>query len=258
MSRRLARLLARQRFPRYRAAFGYGSAVIPQRSTAAPALVDAVLCVDDARAWHAANVLRNPAHYSWLKTLGPAAIATAQATYPGVYYNVTSELKYGVVATADLHRDLDAWTSLYVAGRLQKPVVWVASDAALSAAVTRNLRAALGAALLSFRPGHFFDERELFAAIANLSYGGDVRFALRAEDPRKVRNIVEGGLGRFRTLYGPHVQVAIAAGALVRGDFGLMVRDAAWCLAHVPETLRGAARAGRLSGALRSLSLIHI
>ena len=100
MSRRLARLLARQRFPRYRAAFGYGSAVIPQRSTAAPALVDAVLCVDDARAWHAANVLRNPAHYSWLKTLGPAAIATAQATYPGVYYNVTSELKYGVVATA--------------------------------------------------------------------------------------------------------------------------------------------------------------
>ena len=108
-------------------------------------------------------------------------------------------------------------------------------------------------ALLSFRPGHFFDERELFAAIANLSYGGDVRFALRAEDPRKVRNIVEGGLGRFRTLYGPHVQVAIAAGALVRGDFGLMVRDAAWCLAHVPETLRGAARAGRLSGALRSL-----
>ena len=117
----------------------------------------------------------------------------------------------------------------------------------------RNLRAALGAALLSFRPGHFFDERELFAAIANLSYGGDVRFALRAEDPRKVRNIVEGGLGRFRTLYGPHVQVAIAAGALVRGDFGLMVRDAAWCLAHVPETLRGAARAGRLSGALRSL-----
>ena len=55
-----------------------------------------------------------------------------------------------------------------------------------SAAVTRNLRAALGAALLSFRPGHFFDERELFAAIANLSYGGDVRFALRAEDPRKV------------------------------------------------------------------------
>ena len=253
MSRRLAGLLARQRFPRYRAAFGYGSAVIPQRSTAAPALVDAVLCVDDARAWHAANVLRNPAHYSWLKTLGPAAIATAQATYPGVYYNVTSELKYGVVATADLHRDLDAWTSLYVAGRLQKPVVWVASDAALSAAVTRNLRAALGAALLSFRPGHFFDERELFAAIANLSYGGDVRFALRAEDPRKVRNIVEGGLGRFRTLYGPHVQVAIAAGALVRGDFGLLVRDAAWCLAHVPETLRGAARAGRLSGALRSL-----
>ena len=79
MSRRLARLLARQRFPRYRAAFGYGSAVIPQRSTAAPALVDAVLCVDDARAWHAANVLRNPAHYSWLKTLGPAAIATALA-----------------------------------------------------------------------------------------------------------------------------------------------------------------------------------
>ena len=60
-------------------------------------------------------------------------------------------------------------------------------------------------------------------------------------------------MGRFRTLYGPHVQVAIAAGALVRGDFGLMVRDAAWCLAHVPETLRGAARAGRLSGALRSL-----
>ena len=91
MSRRLAGLLARQRFPRYRAAFGYGSAVIPQRSTAAPALVDAVLCVDDARAWHAANVLRNPAHYSWLKTLGPAAIATAQKPLPSLRLLVSSE-----------------------------------------------------------------------------------------------------------------------------------------------------------------------
>jgi translocator assembly and maintenance protein 41 len=164
---------------------------------------------------------------------------------------VTPELKYGVVEVAELRRDLEAWTTLYVAGRLHKPVVWARTDAALAGAVARNLRAALGAALLALPPGRSFDERALFAAVAGLSYAGDVRFLLRAEDPRKVANLVAGSLGRFRTLYAPHVRAAVAAGALARADGGWTVRDAAWCVQAVPAPLRGAARAGQLPAALR-------
>ena len=49
-------------------------------------------------------------------------------------------------------------------------------------------------------PGHFTDV-ELFEAIARISYLGDPRFALGAENKNKVRNIVSGSLDAFREMY---------------------------------------------------------
>ena len=53
----LSKLLARQGLPAWRCAFGYGSGVVAQANAGgAQPMVDAILCVDDARAWHASNL----------------------------------------------------------------------------------------------------------------------------------------------------------------------------------------------------------
>ena len=87
-------------------------------------------------------------------------------------------IKYGVISTAALLEDLNEWTTLYVSGRLHKPVRLLMEpsgeySAALSQALRMNLHHALrvSALLLPER----FDEMQLFSTIAGLSYTGDVR-----------------------------------------------------------------------------------
>ena len=61
-------------------------------------------------------------------------------------------IKYGVVSTSALLRDLWNWDSFYVAGRLHKPVLFLVRDAAVDRAVAANIDAALAAALLLLPP----------------------------------------------------------------------------------------------------------
>lgn len=87
-------------------------------------------------------------------------------------------IKYGVISTAKLVEDLSDWTTLYVSGRLHKPVQFLVdpsgqSEAVMRCALQKNLLHALrvSALLLPER----FDEAQLFSTIAGLSYTGDVR-----------------------------------------------------------------------------------
>lgn len=57
-------------------------------------------------------------------------------------------IKYGVVSTSTLLRDLWKWDSFYVAGRLHKPVLFLTRDADIDRAAAANIAAALAAALL--------------------------------------------------------------------------------------------------------------
>lgn len=57
-------------------------------------------------------------------------------------------IKYGVVGTDMLLRDLREWDMLYIAGRLHKPVLHLTADAELAAAADANLGSALAAGLL--------------------------------------------------------------------------------------------------------------
>ena len=118
--------------PKVRFAVAYGSAVFVQAGVrvSAPRMVDYLLAVDDARAWHAANLRANATHYAGLPAaLGASAAASlAESIGAGVHFNAGvgfagGEVKYGVMEVRRLRRDLTTWTDMYAAGRLHKPTL---------------------------------------------------------------------------------------------------------------------------------------
>ena len=64
------------------------------------------------------------------------------------------DIKYGVATTSALIRDLWTWDNLFIAGRLQKPVLIMVEDSIFDGALRANLDAAFAAALLLL-PAHF-------------------------------------------------------------------------------------------------------
>ncbi|KAG8556867.1 hypothetical protein GDO81_018238 [Engystomops pustulosus] len=190
-------------------AFAYGSAVFKQIGAAqsnAKNMVDFVFAVDDPITWHTMNLMQNRSHYSVLKYLGPKKISTVQNKYgAGVYYNTLvpcdgKVIKYGIVSTDTLIEDLLHWKTLYIAGRLHKPVkiLLQKENGRLQTALTTNLKSALTASFLMLPES--FTEEDLYLQIAGLSYSGDFRMII-GEDKAKVLNIVRPNLEHFRKLY---------------------------------------------------------
>lgn len=97
-----------------------------------------------------------------------------------------------------LLRDLEEWETLYLAGRLQKPVKILRDDAKVKLATKQNLENAVRVALLML-PERFAEE-DLFLKIAGLSYRGDFRM-LFGENPHKVYNIVYAQMDAFHEKY---------------------------------------------------------
>lgn len=188
--------------------FAYGSGVFTQQTNNAAnhtKVVDLIVVVKDAYRFHQANLLRNPSHYSGsplLWSLDPASSITyfQRHTFdfnnwlrnPKFYFNLCeNNLKYGVIQKEDFLEDLKEWKYLYGAGRWHKPVMAFLEkdDEILEAQQNTNLPGALAAALLSSESSAI-SLVELFIRIAGISYAGDPRMKLRAEDPNKVDNLV--------------------------------------------------------------------
>jgi len=160
-------------FPPVSYAFAYGSGVFRQRNysdkQASSAMTDVVLAVEDPEAWHAENLARNREHYSGLAWFGPSAIAAVQRRGAGLYFNPYARvssgrlLKYGVVSRSVLEDDLSHWSSLYVAGRMHKPVRVLRDHADTAALAAANHRSALTAALLLL-PAEF-NEDEMYLEV---------------------------------------------------------------------------------------------
>ncbi len=108
-------------------------------------------------------------------------------------------IKYGVTSLDNLCADLLAWRTLYLAGRMHKPIRIIKDDARARLTQQVNLTSALRVALLSLPDS--FEERELFEYIAAISYSGDPRMWLPAENRDKVGNIVRAQIAQFRDLY---------------------------------------------------------
>ncbi|XP_075039269.1 phosphatidate cytidylyltransferase, mitochondrial isoform X1 [Mixophyes fleayi] len=191
-------------------AFAYGSGVFRQSSapqaSATNNMLDFVFAVDDPVTWHTMNLMQNRSHYAFLKYLGPKQISNVQNKYgAGVYYNTLvpcdgKVIKYGVISTDTLIEDLTHWRTLYIAGRLHKPVKVLVQkeNKLLHSALTNNLKSAITASFLMLPES--FPEEDLYLQIAGLSYAGDFRMIV-GEDKGKVMNIVKPNIGHFQKLY---------------------------------------------------------
>jgi mitochondrial translocator assembly and maintenance protein 41 len=213
-----------------RYAFAYGSGVFTQkgsqsspssRSTLHPhppgaitkvqdggqKMIDFIFGVSYSQHWHSLNLQEHRDHYSAVGSLGSYAVSKLQDSFgAGLYFNpyVTVNgtlIKYGVVNLDTLCRDLSEWDTLYLAGRLHKPVKILRDNPSVRLANQVNLISAVRTALLLLPSD--FTEQQLYSTIAGISYMGDPRMVLPAEDPKKVLNIVQGQLPNFRRLYAP-------------------------------------------------------
>ncbi|KAK0620194.1 mitochondrial matrix Mmp37-domain-containing protein [Immersiella caudata] len=219
-----------------RYAFAYGSGVFPQSKSSGkvptdeelraihpkaplavqraqdgtPKMIDFIFGVSHTQHWHSLNMKQHRDHYSALASLGSGAVSYVQDKWgAGVYFNpyivVNGILiKYGVVQLGTLEKDLAEWETLYLAGRLQKPVKILRDDPKIRLANQINLLSALRTALLLLPPN--FTEEELYGTIAGISYLGDPRMSLPTENPSKVKNIVGNNIKNFRRLYLPLIE----------------------------------------------------
>ncbi|CAM9019067.1 unnamed protein product [Wickerhamomyces anomalus] len=132
----------------------------------------------------------------------------------GVYFNPYVEVdgklvKYGVVSIDTLVKDLAEWNTFYLAGRLQKPVNILKDDPIVRFWNQQNLRAAATLAYANLPDSEPFDEFKFYENITSLSYRGDLRFKLGAENPEKIRKIVDNNFEYFQTYYSPIMKEVI-------------------------------------------------
>ncbi|KAK9446760.1 mitochondrial matrix Mmp37-domain-containing protein [Limtongia smithiae] len=191
-----------------RYAFAYGSGVFSQgqKYTQKPQ-VDLIFGVTYTQHWHSLNMAQYPEHYSLIRYFGSGAVSYVQDRLgAGVYFNPYVEIngltiKYGVVNIDTLCRDLLTWDTLYLSGRLHKPVKILRDDPRVRMANQRNLFSVVRTALLLLPEK--FSEHDLYRTIASISYTGDPRMDVGAENPNKVVNIVHNQMPHFHRLYAP-------------------------------------------------------
>jgi translocator assembly and maintenance protein 41 len=172
-----------------------------------PKMIDFIFGVSFSNDWHWRNIRQHREHYSCLASLGSWATSTVQEDMgAGVYFNTNvimngMQIKYGVTTIQNLCNDLSTWETLYLAGRLHKPVKILRDNAAVRIANQQNLVGAVRTALLMLP--ETFTEFDLFRTIAGISYLGDPRMSLPTENRSKVNNIVANNFVNFRRLYAP-------------------------------------------------------
>ena len=212
-----------KRFPDLDFAMAYGSGVYAQKgyNKGKNPTIDMIFATSDAESWHKENLRRHASHYAQpMRSLGARSITRLQRSggakvyyHPFVDLGDGNQLKYGVISTQDLEKDLREWSTMFVAGRMHKPTLTVKTTKTLSELQRDNVRYALNASLL-LMPSEFKLD-QLFLALTSLSYGGDPRFDFGAENQNKVSNIVNANREGFMNMYG----------SLLKSAPGLTERD---------------------------------
>lgn len=170
-------------------------------------MLDFVFAVSHPSHWHSINLNQNKDHYSMIaRIFGSNVISILQTKVgAGVWFNVECMvrgriIKYGVVSVDTLTSDLLDWESLYLAGRMHKPILILRDEPRIRLANQVNLSSAIRASLLLLP--ETFSEEDLYRELAALSYRGDFRMQV-GENPNKVKNIVTAQAEQFSQLYQP-------------------------------------------------------
>ncbi|KAG6890635.1 hypothetical protein C0995_006611 [Termitomyces sp. Mi166 len=193
-----------------RYAFAYGSGVFEQDGYDSlneedKPMLDFMFAVTHPAHFHSINMQQHPHHYPLhARLLGSSYVSRLEEVGPGVWFNPYVpiggvRIKYGVTTVDNLCSDLLNWKSLYLAGRMHKPLRIIKDDARVRLTQQVNLTSAVRAALLTLP--HEFPETTLFERIAGISYNGDPRMWLPAENRGKVVNIVRKQGPQFKELY---------------------------------------------------------
>jgi mitochondrial translocator assembly and maintenance protein 41 len=229
--------LLHEHFPPMRHAFGYGSGVFEQsldneddKREGKSKMIDVILVTDDAFAFHKELIQRHGHHYSFICRLGGPLFCSHLQNNFGArlffhpYVKVEDKIiKYGIIETKYLLDDLKNWTHLYTAGRMHKPTLPIISDQeVMSSQLSCNLPFALSTALLLLEESSQVQDNRaylpnVYESIARISYSGDPRMEVGAEDPHKVHKLVYGNKGqldRFHSLYQPVFNNFIQRGLL--------------------------------------------
>lgn len=173
-------------------------------------MLDFVFAVSHPVHWHSINVNQFKDHYSLIaRIFGSRIISILQEKVgAGVWFNVECIVrgrivKYGVISVDTLVHDLLDWESLYIAGRMHKPIHVLKDEPRVRLANQVNLSSAVRAAFLALP--ETFTEEDLYTEITSLSYRGDFRMQV-GENPRKIKNIVSQQGEQFTKVYKPILQ----------------------------------------------------
>ncbi|PPR08162.1 hypothetical protein CVT24_012126 [Panaeolus cyanescens] len=220
-------------------------------------MVDFIFAVTHPGHFHSINMQQNPSHYPMhARMLGSDYVSKVQALGPGVWFNAyvpmgDVTIKYGITTVDNLCADLLSWRTLYLAGRMHKPLRIIKDDARVRLTQQVNLTSAVRAALLTLPER--FTETELYERIAGISYSGDPRMVLPAENRGKVGNIVRKQGRQFGELYGrligglPGVEIVKGGGAGVgRSGYATRVPLLLGTGAEIEQDLSARARAMHL------------
>ncbi len=229
----------------------YGSRVSPQSNNENPGMLDVLVAVDSPY-FHENNMFHGgKADYSDLiQHMYPLRMRNAllhflQHIGGHIYYIRTKiagiDAKCGIINTDELTQSLKTLESSFCAGRLSKPVHVIKATTEIEQSMNHNHKNMLSIARLLLPPS--FTEQELYKKIASLSYIGDIRMQIGAEDPRKIQGIVDGNISGFREIYEPLLQELSDSGEIEVREDKSVVQHAYPDNTDLPEALTKSSRA---------------
>ena len=168
--------------------------------------VDLIVIVDDIKKFYEENLKKNRYMYKLTPSIY-FRYASSQKLRKHAAICYTTHIDYGddtykmgVIEKRDVIDDLLNWKTFYIAGRFQKEMFTAISNPEIERANQVNKKNALTVALLLLdKENPTLDD--LYQQICSLSYMGDNRNALKAEDPNKIKKLASGSKDYFDKEY---------------------------------------------------------